>query len=202
MIYKLKHIPINKDKRPGIKIVPEYITIHSTGNPKSTAENERNWLVNPDNNRVASWHIVVDEKEIIEAIPLNELAYHSGSKEGNNKSIAIEICESGNRQKTLDNTAKLVTKILIEKNWGIDKLRRHFDWSGKNCPSIFNYNNWEGWKKFKKDVDTLLNNEPSPWAKEAWNWAINNKISDGKRPRDVATREEIITLMYRAKGVK
>lgn len=200
MIYKIQHIPINKDKRPGIKIVPEYITIHSTGNPKSTAENERNWLINPDNNRVASWHIVVDEKEIIEAIPLNELAYHSGSKEGNNKSIAIEICESGNRQKTLDNTAKLVTKILIEKNWGIDKLRRHFDWSGKNCPSIFNYNNWEGWKKFKKDVDILLNNEPSPWAKEAWNWAINNKISDGKRPRDVATREEIITMIYRARG--
>jgi len=200
MIYKIQHIPVNKDKRPGIKIVPEYITIHSTGNPKSTAENERNWLVNPDNNRVASWHIVVDEKEIIEAIPLNELAYHSGSKEGNNKSIAIEICESGNRQKTLDNTAKLVTKILIEKNWGIDKLRRHFDWSGKNCPSIFNYNNWEGWKKFKKDVDILLNNEPSPWAKEAWNWAINNKISDGKRPRDVATREEIITMIYRARG--
>ena len=200
MIYKIQHIPINKDKRPGIKIVPEYITIHSTGNPKSTAENERNWLVNPDNNRVASWHIVVDEKEIIEAIPLNELAYHSGSKEGNNKSIAIEICESGNRQKTLDNTAKLVTKILIEKNWGIDKLRRHFDWSGKNCPSIFNYNNWEGWKKFKKDVDILLNNEPSPWAKEAWNWAINNKISDGKRPRDVATREEVITMIYRARG--
>ena len=200
MIYKIQHIPVNKDKRPGIKIVPEYITIHSTGNPKSTAENERNWLINPDNNRVASWHIVVDEKEIIEAIPLNELAYHSGSKEGNNKSIAIEICESGNRQKTLDNTAKLVTKILIEKNWGIDKLRRHFDWSGKNCPSIFNYNNWEGWKKFKKDVDILLNNEPSPWAKEAWNWAINNKISDGKRPRDVATREEIITMIYRARG--
>jgi len=200
MIYKIQHIPINKDKRPGIKIVPEYITIHSTGNPKSTAENERNWLINPDNNRVASWHIVVDEKEIIEAIPLNELAYHSGSKEGNNKSIAIEICESGNRQKTLDNTAKLVTKILIEKNWGIDKLRRHFDWSGKNCPSIFNYNNWEGWKKFKKDVDILLNNEPSPWAKEAWNWAINNKISDGKRPRDVATREEVITMIYRARG--
>jgi len=49
-------------------------------------------------------------------------------------------------------------------------------------------------------MDILLNNEPSPWAKEAWNWAINNKISDGKRPRDVATREEIITMIYRARG--
>lgn len=202
MIYKIQHIPINKDKRPGIKIVPEYITIHSTGNPKSTAVNERNWLTNPDNKRVASWHIVVDEREIIEAIPLKELAYHSGTREGNNKSISIEICESGNREKTIENAVKLVAKILMERDWGIEKLRRHFDWSGKNCPSIFNYNNWEGWEKFKKDVVILLNNELSPWAKEAWNWAITNKISDGKRPKEVATREEIITMIYRAKGVK
>ncbi len=108
MIYKVQHIPISKDKRPGIKIIPEYITIHSTGNPKSTALNERNWLVNPNNNRVASWHIVVDEKEIIEAIPpLDEMAYHSGSKEGNQKSIGIEICESGNRKKNIRHCSKI-----------------------------------------------------------------------------------------------
>lgn len=202
MIYKIQHISINKDKRPGIRIIPEYITIHSTGNPKSTAQDERNWLINPNNNRVASWHIVVDEKEIIEAIPLNELAYHSGAKEGNYKSIGIEICESGNRQKALENTVKLVTKILLEKDWGIDRLKRHFDWSGKNCPNIFNYNNWEGWEKFKSDVFKILNNEPSPWAKEAWNWAIKNKIIDGKGPMNVATREEIITMIYRAKEVR
>ena len=202
MIYKVQHIPISKDKRPGIKIIPEYITIHSTGNPKSTALNERNWLVNPNNNRVASWHIVVDEKEIIEAIPLDEMAYHSGSKEGNQKSIGIEICESGNRKKTLDTAVKLVAEILMVKNWGIEKLFRHFDWSGKNCPSIFNYNNWEGWEEFKKEVEMLLNKETSTWAKEAWDWAINNKITDGKRPKDMATREEVITLIHRAKGVK
>ena len=202
MNYKSKHIPINKAKRPGTKIVPEYITIHSTANLKSTAQNERDWLVNPFNNRVASWHIVVDEKEIIEAIPLNELAYHAGSKDGNHKSISIEICESGNREKTLKNAVEITTKILRERNWGIERLRRHFDWSGKNCPRILNYNNWEGWEKFKRDVDIMLKNQPSPWAKEAWNWAIKNGITDGKRPRDIATREEVITMIYRAKGVK
>jgi len=47
-------------------MTPEYITIHSTGNPTSTARNERAWLTNPNNNVTASWHIVVDEKEAIE----------------------------------------------------------------------------------------------------------------------------------------
>lgn len=202
MNYKYKHIPISKGKRPGIKIMPEYLTIHSTANPKSTAENERNWLVNPSNTRTASWHIVVDEKEIIEAIPLNELAYHAGSKDGNYKSISIEICESGNRQKTLENAVGITAQILKERKWGIERLRRHFDWSGKNCPRILSNNNWEGWEKFKKDVDARLKEEASPWAKEAWNWAIKNGITDGKRPKDMATREEVITILYRMRGVK
>ena len=38
------------------------ITIHSTANEKSTAENERAWLDNINNKRNASWHYVIDEK--------------------------------------------------------------------------------------------------------------------------------------------
>ena len=38
--------------------------------------------------------------------------------------------------------------------------------------------------------------EPSQWAKEAVEWAKANKISDGSRPKDVCTREELITMLY------
>ena len=82
MIYKRQHIPISNDKRPGTKIKAEYITVHSTANERSTAQNERDWLVNPSNKRKASWHIAVDEKQAVEAIPLNEIAYHAGNREG------------------------------------------------------------------------------------------------------------------------
>ncbi len=126
MDYKINHIPIGKI-RPGTKMTPECITIHSTGNEKSTALNERNWLTNPSNDRIASWHIVVDEKETIEAIPLNEIAYHAGDKKGNNTSIGIEICESGDRAKTIQNAINLVAKMLYERGWGVDKLKRHYD---------------------------------------------------------------------------
>lgn len=138
---------------------PQYITVHSTGNPKSTASNERNWLSNPGNKATASWHIVVDGKEAIEAIPLNEVAWHAGDGRGpgNMKSIGIEICESGNRQKTLQNAVKLVAKLLKERDWGIDRLRRHYDWSGKICPRILADNSWAGWIKFKNDVEKELN---------------------------------------------
>ena len=43
-------------------------------------------------------------------IPLNEVARHAGdggSGTGNRRSISIEICESGDRAKTLENAIKL-----------------------------------------------------------------------------------------------
>jgi N-acetylmuramoyl-L-alanine amidase len=153
--YRVDHIPRGKI-RPGTKMSPTSITIHSTGNPRSTARNERGWLTNPSNDRIASWHIVVDEREAIEAIPLDEVAYHAGNATGNRTSIGIEICESGNRQKTLANAVKLVAKMLKERGWGINKLRRHYDWSRKICPRIMADSNWAGWEQFKKDVEKEL----------------------------------------------
>lgn len=153
--YKIEHIPKGKI-RPGTKINHTTITIHSTANPKSTAMNERNWLTNPSNTRIASWHIAVDEQMAVEAIPLDEIAYHTGTSQGNNTSIGIEICESGDRAKTLLNAVELTAKLLHERNWGTDKLRRHYDWSKKICPRILSANNWEGWNGFKIQVQREL----------------------------------------------
>lgn len=200
----IDHIPKSPKKRPGTKILPTSITIHSTANSKSTAMNERNWLVNPSNTRVASWHIAIDEKQVVEAVPLDEVCYHAGNRKGNNTSIGIEICESGDREKTIRNAIELVAKMLHERNWGVDRIKRHFDWSGKNCPRILNYNNWEGWIKFKKDVqielDKLNNKDDiSPWAIGGYKFVTQNNISDGKRPGDNVTREEVWTMLSRFK---
>lgn len=112
------------------------ITIHSTGNPTSTAQNERNWLDNPTNNRDASWHYVVDEKEIIQAIPDIEAAWHCGNQTGNRQSIGIEICESGNREKTLEHAAEFTAAKLQELRLHITDLKKHYDWTKKDCPRI------------------------------------------------------------------
>ena len=162
--YTINHIPRTTpyNRRPGISMTPIYLTIHSTGNLNSTAQNERAWLTdNPQNKVTASYHIVVDEKEAIEVLPLNEVAWHAGdgNGQGNRASIGIEICESGNRQKTLDNAVKLVARMLKERGWGVDRLRRHFDWSGKICPRILQPDNWAGWEQFKADVAKELKPE-------------------------------------------
>ena len=44
--------------------------------------------------------------------------------------------------------------------------------------------------------------KPSKWAEEDWEWAKRNKITDGSRPKDNATREEIVAMIRRAKKVQ
>jgi hypothetical protein len=39
--------------------------------------------------------------------------------------------------------------------------------------------------------------EPSDWAKEAWEWAKANAITDGTNPRGAITREQTATMLYR-----
>lgn len=211
MNYKVQHIT---NKRKIIRSMdPEHLTIHSTGNLNSTAQNERDNLNRSNNTTTTGFHIVVDDKEAIECIPLNKVAYHAGDGAygtGNSKSIGLEMCESGNRAKTIENTVKVAAKILHERNWGIDRLKRHYDWSGKNCPRILNYNNWAGWTKFKNDVQTELNrlkgadkvanannNVPSNWAKESWEWAKKEGYLDGTRPKEPITREEMAIVLKR-----
>lgn len=212
MNYKIDHIPKSNHKRPGVKMTATSITLHSTANPKSTAQNERDNLAREGNLRSASFHIAVDDKQAIECIPLNEISYHAGVREGNNTSISIEICESGDRAKTIQNTVELTAKLLHERKWGVGKLKRHFDWSGKICPRIMSANNWADWNKFKTNVKKELDklNKPidnkeqlvSNWAKKDWAWGIENKITDGSNPKRVATREEVISMIRRSKEVK
>jgi N-acetylmuramoyl-L-alanine amidase len=166
-IETVDHIPRDTpdNRRPGHAMKPICLTIHSTGNSRSNAKNERAWLTNKSNNRTASYHLVVDEKEMIECIPLNESAWHStdGNGVGNRKTIGMEICESGNREKTLNNAISAAAKILKDNGWGVSKLRRHHDWyRAKKCPRIlimpekFGGAAHQTWEWFKKEVSKKL----------------------------------------------
>lgn len=146
--------------RPGGAYPKTTITIHSTANAKSTAVGERQWLDNPANKRLASWHYCVDESGVVQAIPDNEEAWHCGDEDGNRTSLSIEICESGDRVKTLLNAAKFAAEKLVEYGLMIKELRRHADWVNKDCPRIlidpvYIYRNY-GWNWFVKQVEEAV----------------------------------------------
>jgi hypothetical protein len=62
--------------------------------------------------------------------------------------------------------------------------------------------------QFRQDVKTALTNAKnvsdsvSDWARNAWEWAKKNGISDGTRPKNTVTREEAVTLLYRLYNLK
>lgn len=163
----LDYIPVDYKKRVGASMMPTTLTIHSTGNATSTAKNERSWLTNTANTSSTSYHIVVDEDDAICSIPLNEVAHHAGNSTGNATSIGLEICESGDRAKTLANASKVVASILKDNNWSTSKLRKHRDWLPDTsiCPQILpDGNMWDGFVKMveeemnmtEKDARTIV----------------------------------------------
>lgn len=128
--------PVTKTRRPGTKITPTIIIVHSTANAKSTAQNERDWLLNLANDRSASWNYAVDQLQAVEAIPAGELSYNTLDAKANHTSISIEICESGDREKTLQNAAELVAYLLPEWDIPLTNVFPHRRFQNKDCPRI------------------------------------------------------------------
>ncbi|KAA0966997.1 XlyB [Sporosarcina sp. ANT_H38] len=118
-------------------MTPEYITIHNTAND-ATALNEIAYMTR---NLVAtSYHVAIDDKHVVLAIPFDRSGWHAGdgNGSGNRKSIGIEICYSksgGERYKNAEaNAIEYVAHLLKQYDWGIDRVKWHRDWSGKECP--------------------------------------------------------------------
>lgn len=116
---------------------PEYITIHNTAND-ATARNEIAYMKR--NKAQTGYHVAIDDREAIEAIPFNRNAWHAGDGGGvgNRKSIGIEICysKSGGAKymQAEANAIEYTAQLLKEYGWTIDRVKWHRDWSGKNCP--------------------------------------------------------------------
>lgn len=135
----------------------EYITIHNTANDAS-ANNEVSYMLRNDNQ--VSFHIAVDDIEAVQGIPFNRNSWNAGDGAngiGNRKSISIEICysKSGGDKfiKAEQNCAELVAQLLKERGWGIDRVKKHQDWSGKYCP----HRTLDmGWTRFLNMIQTHL----------------------------------------------
>ena len=155
------------------------IVIHNTGNDAPAKDEIAYMHRNAD---TVSFHFAVDDKEIIQGIDLDRNAFHAGdgNDKGNREGIAIEICYSYCKKKVngkwvadeekwnaqykskfeaaQKNAAELTAKLLKERGWGIDKVTKHQDYSGKYCPhrTLDNY----GWDYFLNLVKGFMTEKP------------------------------------------
>lgn len=155
-------IPESNSNRPGIRIIPEYITIHNTDNTSRGAgalAHGRYMKGEDARMRRVSWHYTVDDNLCIKHLPINEKGWHAATQEGNNKSIGIEICmNEGIDQNAANQRAATLTAILIyDLNLPLDNVVTHHHWSGKNCPILLLDDGKPGekWQKFLEDVNLI-----------------------------------------------
>ncbi|MCY9547278.1 N-acetylmuramoyl-L-alanine amidase family protein [Lysinibacillus xylanilyticus] len=158
-VFKQNLLPASKYliKSP-YTMAAQYITVHNTANDAS-AENEIRYMLTNDNQ--VSYHVAVDDKEAIQAIPFDRNAWHCGDGQGNGnrKSIGIEICYSksgGSRYVAAEeNAVQYIAKLLKQYGWGIERVRKHQDWNGKYCPHrILDECRWGS---FLKRIECALN---------------------------------------------
>lgn len=169
----------------------KYIVIHYTGNDGDHDEGNASYFKNNVVN--ASAHFFVDDDSITLSVPELFTAWAVGGtkwkdcaatgggtmygKITNANSISVEMCDTKKdgrfqaSEKTMENTATLVKSLIKKYNIDINNVYRHFDVTGKHCPSYFmNQAAWSAFKNRLKESDPVenyktLDDIPS-WAKE------------------------------------
>lgn len=155
-------------------MTPQGITVHNTANDAS-AMSEISYMLG--NNNYCSYHFAVDDYRAVQGLDLDRNGFHASDGAngfGNRKTIGIEICYSksgGDRFiKAEQNAVELIVYLLKKYGWGIDKVKRHYDYAPdkKYCP----HRTMDlGWTRFLKMIEDKLN----PPKKELTITNITNK---------------------------
>ena len=153
------YLTVNEWSRPGMEL--EHINgvvIHYVGNPGTTARANRNYfesLSSGAEGTYASSHFVVGlEGEVIQCVPLTEVAYASNQR--NDDTLSIEVChpdETGAFSPvTYDRVVELTAWLC--RTFKLDPSRdviRHYDVTEKECPRYY-VENPEAWEQLRADV--------------------------------------------------
>ena len=198
-----------------------YLVYHYTGNDGDRAANNAKYFQN--NIVKASAHYFVDDTTVWRSVPDLKVAWSVGGskyanahKTGggtmygvitNTNSLSIEMCDSIRNgvyqasEATLANAAALGRALMEKYDIPIENVYRHFDVTGKHCPSYLV--NAQKWAEFKKRLEVkIMDNTPSGAHKEGVEWAIANGILTGNSEGDLmlsqpVTRQQMCTMLYR-----
>lgn len=154
-------LSVNEYSRPQIALSEvNGIVVHYTANPGTTAENNRSYfegLATSGETYTSSHFVIGLEGEVVQCIPLTEIAY--ASNERNSDTISIECChedETGEfNEQTYATLVHLTAYLMGQYDLEIDDVIRHYDVSGKNCPKYY-VEHEDAWEQFKEDVETYI----------------------------------------------
>ena len=106
----------------------------------------------------ASSHFLVGlDGEVLQNVPLNEVAYCSNQR--NDDTISIECChpdDSGEfTSATYESLVRLPRWLMEEYGLDTSQVIRHYDVTGKMCPKYY-VEHEDAWLLFKQDLLTYI----------------------------------------------
>lgn len=136
-------LPLNPYSRPGTPLETiDGVVVHYVGNPGTSAAANRSFFSNlaVTHETYASAHFVVGlEGEVLQCVPLTEIAYCSS--QANSHTISIEVChndETGEfSTETTAGLLRLTAWLCKEFDLGAADVIRHYDVTGKLCPKYY-----------------------------------------------------------------
>ena len=152
-------LDVNPYSRPGTPLEEvNGIVVHYVGNPGTTAEQNRSYFAGlaQSGETYASSHFVIGlDGEIIQCVPLDEIAYASSQR--NVDTIAIECCHPDEEGKFTDETYQSLLRLVrwLQEEFHLDNSQviRHYDVTGKECP-LYYVRNPEAWEQFLTDLSS------------------------------------------------
>lgn len=147
----------NEYSRPGdpLKKVKN-IFVHYTANQGTSAAQNRSYFeqLKDTRERSASAHFIIGyEGEILQCVPLDEIAYAVQTR--NEDSISIECCyvsdDGSFTQETYDSLIQLLQWLIDTYDLETEDILRHYDCGGKKCP-IYYTEHEDAWEELKKDI--------------------------------------------------
>ena len=221
MSYTIKEQLANSENYGGSRNASQirYLVYHYTGNDGDRAANNAKYFQN--NIVKASAHYFVDDttvwrSDLKVAWSVGGSKYANADKTGggtmygiitNTNSISIEMCDTIRNgvyqasESTLVNAAELGRELMEKYGIPIENVYRHFDVTGKHCPSYLV--NVQKWAEFKKRLEVkIMDNTPSGAHKEGVEWAVANGILTGNSEGDLmlsqpVTRQQMCTMLHR-----
>ncbi|MCD7957357.1 MAG: N-acetylmuramoyl-L-alanine amidase [Lachnospiraceae bacterium] len=150
-------LPENQYSRPGIQIDQiNAVVVHYVGNPGTTAEENRSYFAGlaTSGATYASSHFIIGlEGEILQCVPMDEVAYCSNNR--NYDTISIECCHPGEdgafTSETYSSLIRLLRTLCQMYHLTEEDILRHYDVSGKSCP-LYYVEHEDAWEQLKKDV--------------------------------------------------
>lgn len=223
MSYTIKEQLANSGNYGGSRNASQirYLVYHYTGNDGDKAANNAKYFQN--NIVKASAHYFVDDTTVWRSVPDLKVAWSVGGSKyanadktgggtmygviSNTNSLSIEMCDTIRNgvyqasEATLANAAALGRTLMEKYGIPIENVYRHFDVTGKHCPSYLV--NAQKWAEFKKRLEVkIMDNTPSGAHKEGVEWAVANGILTGNSEGDLmlsqpVTRQQMCTMLYR-----